>query len=257
MTIVSHKIIKEIKKHLNVHYTPITTKEKSDLITLCNRLNDENTKLNLSPVQLMAIRDSFIYLLSKRVGSFVFKNGEDIMKMYKNHISILDIAGYYNVPPMSIVYQILVENKNESHKIQLIINKSSLLPKDIQSQMKSIVTHDPTHWYTYKIPNVFNKINKLKCPYCVKYDTKQLGKRPSVMFKYDCEYKKESFINWIEFKNYTLFDDDIFLHDIKKTLFNFSRFGTGLILFLDIICTKSFITKISVTIDTYDLFIKY
>lgn len=255
MPIVSKKVIKEIKKHINIHYDVITTEEKKELTDLCSKLNKENKKISLHIGQLVMIRNSFIYLLSKRVGTFVLKLGENIMKMYKDNMHIIDIAKHYNLPPMSIVCQILMESGLESHKIQKAINKPSLLPDDIQSQMKSIIRHDPMHWYQYKIPKIIDKINKLNCSYVIKQNTRHTGKQPSILFKSACEYNG-NLLNWIELKNYILFDDNIFLHDINKTLFNFNRFGHGLILFLDIVCTKSFINKLSVVIDTYTEFVK-
>jgi hypothetical protein len=249
--IVPKKVLSIIKKNVDINYSPITKEEKNKLQLLCDSINKEfNIKMTLS--QIILFRNSIVYLLSKKVGTYVLKKGEDIMKRYNNKESIIDIANKYNVPPMSIVYQILMENKNESHKIQHIIKHTSLLPEDIQVQMKTIEKHDPIFWYNVTCPTI--KIDKSKFPYIIRHKTKKI-KHPSLLFKNPFSYKGIT-INWIEFKNFSFLEHKLFIHDIKKTLFNFNKFGHGLILYLDIICTKTFMKKIDVNIDTYASFCK-
>lgn len=245
--IVSSKILKEINKIFNEHikYSKLSTAEKNTLIKAINA----NTT-HLSPIQIIDMHNTFIYLLSKTKGTLAHRLGDDIMNEYKNKTTIIDIAKKYELPPMSIIYQILIESKHESHNIDKIIIKKTL-PKDIQVQMPDIVKCDPRFWFPCNIPNICNKLNKLNCSFKLKYNSKQEGKCPDIIFNETCTYKRKSF-NWIVFRPYILFDSDLHIHDIQKIINNFNRFGTGLILYNDIICSNSFIKKINVNVCVYE-----
>lgn len=247
---IPSKALKDINKYFNKHvkYGKLTTIERiqliNDTITIC-----KGHKIEISPMQLITMRDTFIYLLSKTKGTLAHRLGDNIMIDYNSKMSIINIAEKYDLPPMAIVNQILIENKYESHKIEKMIKKQKL-PKDIQGQMTEIMKIDPLFWFPCNIPNIHNKLNKLHCAYQIKYDLRKMGKCPDILFDNKCTYKRKSF-SWIVFKPYILFDSPLHLHDIQKTVNNFSRFGTGLILYNDIVCSKSFIKKIESHVDVY------
>lgn len=247
---IPSKALKDINKYLNknVKYNKLTTIERICLITDITAICKAH-KITISPLHIIAMRDTFIYLLSKTKGTLAHRLGDNIIIDYNGKMYIIDIAKKYNLPPMAIVNQILIENKYESHKIEKMIKKQKL-PKDIQGQMPEIMKIDPLFWFPCNIPNIHNKLNKLQCTYQIKYDLRKMGKCPDILFDNKCTFKRRSF-SWIVFKPYILFDSTLHLHDIQKTVNNFSRFGTGLILYTDIICSKSFIKKIESYIDVY------
>lgn len=247
---IPSKALKDINKYFNenVKYSKLTTVERSHLIndiaTICKK-----HEITISPLQMIAMRDTFIYLLSKTKGTMAHRLGDNIIADYKSKMAILKIAEKYELPPMAIVNQILIENKHESHKIEKMIKKQSM-PKEIQGQMLEIMKIDPLFWFPCNVPNIHSKLDKLKCAYKLKYDLRKMGKCPDILFDNKCTYKRRSF-TWIVFKPYILFDSSLHIHDIQKTVNNFSRFGTGLILYNDIICSRSFIKKIDSYVDTY------
>lgn len=252
MLIIPSKSINDIIKYLsnNIKYNKLTVSECNEYFAFISSINN-NYKINVSNSQALSIRDTFIYLLSKTKGTKAHRLGDSIMIDYKNKINIIDISKKYDLPPMSIVRQILIENKYESHKIDKIIKKQSF-SKDIESQMPIIIKNDPNSWFSLKFPNIHKKINNLNCKYQLKYDLQKNGKHPDILFDKICVYKNDQF-NWIVFKPYVLFNSKLHIHDIQKTVNNFQRFGKGLILYNDIICSKSFIKKINVSVNTYDL----
>jgi hypothetical protein len=251
MMLIPSKIFKEINKYLNKHisFNKLNTIECNIIITdineICKKYN-----IQINPTDIISIRDTFIYLMYKTKGTFAHRIGDLIFIDYKNKKNIIEISNKYELPPMITMYQILIEMKYESHKIEKMIKNHSL-PKDIQTQMPYIIKNDPTFWFPILVPNIHNKLIKLKCQYKLKYDLKKNGKCPDILFDSTCNYNKKSF-NWIVFKPYILFDSNLHMHDIQKTIMNFNRFGTGLILYNNIICSKSFIKKINTYVDTYD-----
>lgn len=250
MTIPS-KTFKDINLFLNenINYTKLSIMEQNLFIKKFNNIIFKYG-IDITPFQMLDIRNTFIYLLSKTKGTMAHRLGDDIMLDYKNNISIMNISKKYNLPPMSIIYQILIELKNESHKIDKIIKKQ-LLPDNIQIQMSEIIKNDPMFWFSRNIPNIHEKLNKLKCKYTLKYDLQKKGKCPDILFFEPCSYKNKKF-SWIIFKPYVIFNNNLHLHDIQKNINNFQRFGTGLILYTDVLCSKSFIKKINANIDTYN-----
>jgi len=248
---IPSKALKDINKCFaeRVKYSRLNTIETSYLIkevtSVCKKY-----KIMISPSIIIEMRDTFIYLLSKTKGTMAHRLGDSIILDYKSKMPILDIALKYELPPMAVINQILIETKHESHKIEKIIKKQTL-PKDIH--LEEIMKVDPLFWFPCNIPNIHGKLNKLKCEYKLKYDLKKMGKCPDILFINKCSYKRKSF-TWIVFKPYILFDSPLHIHDIQKTINNFSRFGPGLILYNDIICSKSFIRKLDVYVDTYAFF---
>lgn len=247
---ISGKALKEIIAYFNEHvvYNKLTTIECNKMIYDISAINRKH-EIIISPSNIILMRDTFIYLLSKTKGTMAHRLGDIILYEYKHKEKILDIAKKYNLPPMAVISQILIETKHESHKIEKMMERGTL-PREIQKQMKEIIENDPKFWFIRTVPNIHNKLGKLNCKYKLKYDLKHNGKCPDILFDNRCTYKRRSF-NWIVFKPYVLFNSHLHIHDIQKTINNFSRFGTGLILYNDIICSVSFIKTIHVHIDTY------
>lgn len=250
--ILKSKHIKIINKYLNDHinYSKLTNSQKNTLITDILLLLDQNN-IYLAPNRILTIRDTFIYLLSKTKGTIAHKYGEFIFTDFNNSISVIDISKKYKIPPMAVLNQILIELKYESHKIEKIIKKQSL-PKEIylHIQLTELINMDPQHWYNYNVPNIYDMLLNIKCSFTLKKNNKKNGKYPDVLFDNICDYKGQLF-NWMVFKPYTLFDSTLHYRDIQKTLNNFNKLGTGIILYNDIICSKSFLKKIGVYVDLY------
>ncbi len=247
---LSSKILKDINKYLKKHskYTKLSNEEYNKLVSDINEITS-SYNITMEHSDIISMYNTFVYLLSKTRGTYAHRIGDIIFSEYNNKMKILDIAKKYDLPPMSILRQILIENKYESHNIEKKLKKQSL-PKNIRLQMSDIMKHDPSFWYTLKIPNMQSKINKLKCMYVTKYDLSEQGKHPDILFNTECNYNKKRF-RWIVFKPYILFDSSLHLHDIQKTVNNFKRFGPGIILYNNIICSRSFLKKIEVNVDLY------
>lgn len=249
--IIPNKAIKDIIKIINenIQYNKLPVIEQNKFISKILSINCGND-INLNPHQIIYIRDTYILLLSKTKGTEAHKIGDKILLDYKNKVPILNIANKYELPPMAIVYQILIEKKYESHVIAKMINKRKL-SKTILNQFNEIIPYDPAIWYPYNIPNIYPKINRLNCTYQIKYDFQKLGKHPDILFLNPCTYKHKTF-SWIITKPYILFDCKLHLHDIQKNINNFSKYGVGLILYNEIICSNSFLKKIHAYVETYN-----
>lgn len=251
--IISSKILKDIVKFFmeHINYKKLTN---IDIALYTNKIDTINKlyKTNISHSQIIDMRNAFIFLLAKTKGTLAHRLGDKIYTEYKNKNAIIDISKKYVLPTMTIVRQILIELKYESHKIETIIKKNAF-PKDIQAQLPSILKNDPIFWYVSNIPKIYNKINKLNTEYTIKYDLIKFGKCPDILFNKICQYKRKEFI-WIVFKPYILFDSYLHMHDIEKIINNFKRYGPGLILYTDIICSNSFIKKLHTTVEIYEFF---
>lgn len=250
--IISSKILKYIIKIIEnnyINYTKLSNIDKNKLNNDLISINDKYN-INLSLMQILMMRDTYICLLAKTKGVIAHRLGEYIITDYNNNIPISDISKKYNLPSMTIIYQILIENKNESHKIDKII-KNNLLPKPIQDQMTQISKLDPILWYDYNIPSIDNELKKIKCSYKSYHNIS--NKFPNILFEKICFYKGKVF-KWIVYKSYVLFNSNLHIHDINKIIKKFQKFGPGLILYNDIICSESFIKKININIDTYEIF---
>lgn len=247
---ISSRTLKHINKYFNekVEYNKLNTIEIAKLISDITDICKKNNSV-ISPSIIIDMRNTYIFLLSKTRGTFAHKIGDLILLDYIHKTPIIDIAKKYKLPSMSVVNQILIETKHESHKIEKMIKKK-MLPKEIQIQMSEIMKNDPIFWFNYNIPNIHDKINKLNCAYKLKYDLKKYGKCPDILFDNECIYKRKIF-RWIVFKPYILFDSSLHIHDIQKTINNFKRFGQGIILYNNILCSKSFIKKIEIYVDIY------
>lgn len=248
---IPSKLFKDIIKYLysNIDYSKLSSDDYSKLVNDIKSIN-KKYDINIDPYQIIYIRDTFIYLLSKTKGTYAHRIGEYIFLEYNNNVNIINIAHKYNIPPIDIVHQILIELKHESHDIEKII-KEKKLPKDIQKQMSLINKYNPNTWFDVKVPKLTEKINKLNSNYKTKKDLKKHGKCPDILFDSECLYKDNKKIKWIVFRPYILFDCDLHIRDIQKIVNNFNRFGNGLILYNDILCSKSFIKKINTYIDTF------
>ena len=77
------------------------------------------------------------------------------------------------------------------------------------------------------------------------------GKCPDVLFDEICVFKSIKF-KWIIFKPYILFDNTLHLLDIKKNIIYFNKYGPGLLLYNEILCSKTFLRKININVKTYD-----
>ena len=245
--IIPSDSMKKINNYLNTiqTYSKITIKEQNSLLKLLKEINNGDVKI--LPSQLIDIRDCYVYLLSKTKGTLTHRLGSDIYKDYSNKMSITDIAKKYNVPSINVLYQILIEKKQESHVIYKTITHLNSLQNGFKSQIGDIINNSPSYWYYKAIPNIHNKI---KNKYVTKYDMKKNGKSPDILFIEPLQYKRKM-INWIVFKPYILFDNKLHYNDIKKVINNFQHLGNGIILYNDIICTQYFMKKININIDTY------
>lgn len=226
---------KDIKKvlqfiHLRLEaYKPITNKD-ADLI---RKFIKEN-KFPLSVDQIIEIRNVYMYLLSKIKGTLASKLGEKIFNRYKNRESIIEIAKKYSLPPFSVLYQVLIELKNETHVIEKILQKPDIMPPDLKKQLKDIKNTIPGKWLT----NYYPIIKK------VLTHAKKIGNATinGLFISYDkiTVYRNKIFI-WIEICPHILFDHTLQSQVINKINIKYKNRGPGIILFPNIICSTSFL----------------
>jgi hypothetical protein len=245
--IVPSRVLKVIIKLITKFntWTKISNNEYNEAINELKNINIKY-KTNITINHYINIRNTYILLLFKTTGIIIHRLGDDIIKDYNNDISILQISKKYNFSPLSIIYQILIELKYESHKIEKMFKKNTL-PKNIQNQISNISQYDPIEWFPYIKLNITDKLKKIKC----KYNIVKINKEKLVLFDNKCKYNNVIF-NWIMIKSYTLFNTELHLYDIQKTINKFKKYGNGVILYYDIICSKSFVKKIPIPTYTYD-----
>lgn len=258
----SSKVLKEINKFINKNFETYKILTHHDYNKIQEFLDEINKKYNTSfnITSFTKVRNTYMYFLSKTKGVLTSRYGDNIMEKYKNNEPIICIAELYKLPPKNVLYQILIELKIESHIInKLLTTNINKLPKNIQTQLQQITLSDPKVWISNdqallnnKINCIYNKIKELNIPF--KYDINNKS-YPTILFESSCKYKNITF-TWIDIKKYILFDNDKILNDIDKTISKYSRYGIGLILFEDIICSKSFINKIKnkIYINSYSFF---
>jgi hypothetical protein len=231
-----------IHKNLE-YYSELNNKDKIEFNQFIKSLN-KKYEITLDFNKVIEMRNVYIYLLSKRKGIIANRYGEKIITEYNASHNIVEIANKYNLPPMSILYQILIEQKNESHNIKKII-KRRMYPEIILKQMPLIEKLDPGHWFINKkfnLPSIVKKIN-VKCIYGIKRSPKIKIIDPFLI--------NDDLITWVDVKPYILFDNIISLVDANKTYNKYQHMGMGLILYSDIICSSAFIKKIKANINVF------
>lgn len=246
------KLIKLI--HSFSTYALLTLNEQLLLLEQLKKINSM-FNINISNSQIICMRNTYVYLLFKKKGTKVHKYGENIYNDYNNKISIIDIANKYKLFPYQVFQQILIESKYDSDQIYKMMSFPNLLPLQMKKNAHILLDNNPNLWFNFNLPiqNVYNKLRKLNCEYIVKYDLKKLGKCPDIIMNKNITYNNISF-QWIEFKNYMIFDNNIILNDINHIATKYKRFGNGLLLYTDIICSKSFIKHLPVHIQSYHFF---
>lgn len=238
----SNKGLREINNfiHSNLnYYTKIEKKDNNIIILFLNNLKKEYN-INIPFDIFIFIRDTYIYFQSKNRGIITNRYGSDIIKSYNNDESILNISKKFNLPPINIFKQILIEKKYESHEIEKILCNKKEIPTEFDNkEIMNILKLNPINWLSKPKINL-QYFNKFNCPF--KYNKKEKNK-PLIVFNKLCIYNNMK-INWIEIKNYILFDNKLILIDINKLIKKYSNFGKGLILFNNIICSNTFCKKI-------------
>lgn len=226
--------------HLKLEfYAPIT-----DMSVIKKFLNE--TKIQIPISILIEIRDVYMYLLSKSKGTLANKLGEKIFMHYNNKKPILEIANIYSLPPFSILYQILIELKHETHVIEKMLKNPTLLPNDIKKQLKCIKNSIPEQW----LPKYSISIRK------VIFNAKKMGgiiNNLFIRFNKLIVYKNKVFI-WIDICPYILFDHSLQFKQIRRTNLKYKHIGPGLILFPNIVCSHAFIKQCG-NIETYNFLI--
>ena len=252
--VISSKVLKDINNYIHKkleYYSKISNTDMKDIVNYLEYIFTKyNIKLDIN--KFIEMRDVYMYILSKSKGTLANKHGPEIINDYNKNIPIIKIAKRYKLPPMSILYQILIELKYESHIICKLLKSPSKLPKILRTQLPIVLKHTPLTWIRIPPIDIYSKIKKIQMPFI--YDTSQTkGKRPIIVFNELVVYKKKSF-QWIEIKPFMLFDNKLLLSDANKSFNKFQRFGHGLVLYTDIICSRSFMNKLKVSIDTYTFF---
>ena len=203
--------------------------------------------------QFINIRNIFMLMLSKRKGILATRYGTDIINMYKHKDGVIDIANKFQLPPMTVVNQILIELGKESHKVEFMVNNMTKLPKDIQNQMVQIIEMDPNNWVQTDNCENYSKLYYSLCKLNVEFsfDIKPKGgKQPNILFKNPIIVDKKQ-VYWIECRPYLLFDNNNLLTDATKIYNKFNSLGFGIILYTDIICSRSFLKKINNSVKSY------
>ena len=221
------KIIKFIHKKLEYY-------EQIKDTSIIKKFIKEN-KINLSVEDIIEIRNLYMHLLSNSKGTLANKLGDKIFSMYQKKESILNIAKKYSLPPYSVLYQILIELKNETQNIEKKLNTGSL-PTDLKDQFQIIKKTIPKKW----LPSYSNEIKKLIISIKKISKCKIIGH--IVLFDKIICYNNKVFI-WIYLSEYILFDYSLQLKRINLINNKYRHIGPGLILYPKIFCTPSFIKK--------------
>lgn len=243
---VIHQSLKDLNKfiHTNLeYYSEINTDDIKKIEQFLSKLP---IKIQLN--KFIEMRNLYMYMLSKRKGILTNRYGDYIIKRYHNNESIIQIANKYKLPPLSVLYQILIELKYETHVIEKMLTHTKRMPSIIQQQLSDINKTNPLLWLPSINVNIYNDIKKLGVEFEYK---KKLA--PLVIFRVICSYNKIQF-NWIEIKKYMLFDNKLILMDINKTIHKYAKYGKGLVLFSDIICSPQFIKKLQCHVGNYMFF---
>lgn len=247
----SSKVFNEINKfiHDNLeYYDQLSVPDHHKIICFVSNINKKyNISINL--LKFIEMRNLHIYMLSKTKGTLANKYGESIYNDYKNNESIVSIASKYKLPPISILYQILIELKNETHNIDKLLMDNKKLPKQIQTQMRDIMTLNPILWIPKYHIDIYSIAKKINTNFEYNINLKN-RKKPNILFDKEYTYKNIS-LQWIEVKYHMLYDNNLLLSDIKKILYKYNKYGKGLIVYSDIICSSSFKKKINVNINIY------
>jgi hypothetical protein len=248
--IISSRILRDINSYIRKrleYYNQITLADQKDILLFLQLLQKKyNVDIKIS--QFIEMRNIYMLFLSKTKGIITSRYGNEIINAYNNKESIISISKKYNLPPINILYQILIELKNEFHIIKNLLKHTEKLPKDIQYQMDQIILSDPQSWIMQPYISIYSNIIKLNTP----FEYTDSNKKPNILFVKPYIYKKIAF-KWIHLRYHILFDNDLLLSDIKK-IEKYNKFGKGLILYTDIICSRSFLKKININVKTYDFF---
>jgi len=255
-TKILHEIISYIHKHLE-YYSKIQKKDISNYTIFIESINKKNN-LQLSLEKMIDLRDVYIYFLANSKGIIASRYGNDIFNDYTKGLNILDIANKYNLPPISVLYQVLIEKQYEYHQIKELLADIDKLPIDLKNQMSIINKYNPSYWLNFDklcqtlhlwICSKSQVIKKIKTitdiPF--NYHTNDL---PSIIFDTVVTYKNLSF-KWIIIKKHIIFNHPLIEKYIHKLIKKYNHLGQGLLIFTDIYCSKKFIQQFNIPIVDY------
>lgn len=207
----------------------------------------KNVCSDISLKDLIDIRNLYIYILSNSKGMVANKIGNNIITDFISNHDILLLANKYKLPPMVVLYQILIEQKYESHQIPNMLLNKKKLPNIIQSQLKDIHLHDPNKWFKFLYNNTF--IDKIKKITSITFDIYDHKRFTIITFSNLVSYLNIKF-NWLIIVKHIFFDIDIIRDYIKKEVYKYTKIGIGVILFSKIFITTK--TKLFNNIKIFD-----
>jgi len=259
---VSNKLMIEINTfiHTNLeYYSKLLNSDIKKCKTFILHINDKY-KTSLTLDKLIEMRNLYVYFLAISKGVITSRYGSNIINDYSHGLTVISISTKYNLPPSSVLYQILIEKQYESHQIKKILKTLKDLPDDLKSQIEIINLSTPNIWLNldkkYQGLKICNKIKAvITVPFIYNDEKNTKIKQPLITFNEDITYNSIKF-KWIVVKNHMVFNNSLLLLYVNKIAKRFSHIGSGLILFSDIYCSNQFIQLLEVNIATYTFFDK-
>jgi hypothetical protein len=239
-----NRLLKDINIFIHSNLEYYSEIKQEDIIKITKFLINQPISID----KFIEMRNVYMYMLYKRKGVLTSRYGEQIIKKYHDNEPIIQIANKYKLPPFSVLYQILIELKYETHIIEKMLIHHKRLPNNIRSQLPEIIKSNPVLWLNTVKCNIYHDIKKIGTEFIYKQKS-----APIILFKSTCTFNKIRF-DWIEIKKYMIFDNKYLLSDINKTAHKYAKYGNGLVLYSDIICSPTFIKKIKCNIGLYSFF---
>jgi hypothetical protein len=259
---ISNKLMIEINTFIHTNLEYYSKLVKPDIIK-CKKfiihINDKY-KTTLMLDKLIEMRTLYVYFLAISKGVITSRYGSNIINDYNHGLTVMSISTKYDLPPSSVLYQILIEKQYESHQIKKILKTLKDLPDDLINQIEIINLNTPNIWLNldknYQGLTICSKIKAvITVPFVYNNDKKSKIKQPLITFNEDITYNGIKF-KWIVVKNHMVFNHTLLLLYVNKIAKRFNHIGSGLILFSDIYCSKQFIQLLEANIGTYAFFDK-
>lgn len=260
----SNRLISEVINYIHnklEYYCEIEENDLKEYKKFIDNINKKHkTELNFD--KMIVLRNTYIYFLANSKGTIVNKYGNDIITSYNEGISVINIATKYRLPPISVLYQILIEKQYEYHQIKKMLLEPKLLPVDLKKQMSDINKYNPNHWLNFNklcqaselwICTKTSIVKKIKTISDVHFSY-NMDNLPTIIFDKPISYKKINDIKWIDIRKHMIFNHKLIEHYINKIIKKYDHLGFGLIVFTDIYCSKKFLQPFKYKIVDYSFF---
>lgn len=122
-------------------FGPVTDRERELLAAEAARLSKQHSATITGP-QLVSIRNMEVALTAQRSGVRAQRFGEEIAKANRRGDSVLAIAARYNLPPVAVLRQILIEDGHSAQAVCAMISDPARLPEKLQREADAVFKAD-------------------------------------------------------------------------------------------------------------------